>query len=181
MRQEALPFAYRTTTFHLDDMDDLTKLLVAVGRIGRDNIESLQFPWESRTDSACKWDEFPHSEDNYLKLPSLHVSGCVQLLQQCKRLKHLRLHFESELMLNIPPADFMADPGIQGLCSIRSIRRLQLRGLGDEPLEQCYLAKWLKETMACPTEEEELEDEMAQECKDEKVNKPKDVMEQAEV
>ena len=42
MRQEALPIAYRRTVFHLDDMDDLIKLLAAVGRVGRDNIESLE-------------------------------------------------------------------------------------------------------------------------------------------
>ena len=41
MRQEALPLAYRRTIFRVDDMNDLVKLLIAVGRIGRDNIESL--------------------------------------------------------------------------------------------------------------------------------------------
>jgi len=40
-RQEALPLAYRRTVFHLDDMDDLIKLLIAVGIVGRNNIESL--------------------------------------------------------------------------------------------------------------------------------------------
>ena len=42
IRQEALPIAFRRTVFHLDDMDDLIKLLVAVGRFGRENIESLE-------------------------------------------------------------------------------------------------------------------------------------------
>ncbi len=42
MRQEALPFAYRRTVFNLDDIDDLIKLLIAIGDIGRDNIESLE-------------------------------------------------------------------------------------------------------------------------------------------
>jgi hypothetical protein len=42
MRQEALPFAYRRTVMHLDDMDDVIKLLIAVSNIGRDNIESLE-------------------------------------------------------------------------------------------------------------------------------------------
>jgi len=54
MRQEALPFVYRSTVFQLDDMDDLIKLLIAVGQIGRDNIESLELVWESRTDSERK-------------------------------------------------------------------------------------------------------------------------------
>ena len=42
MRQEALPLAYRRTIFHLNDMDDFVKLLIAVGKIDRDNIESLE-------------------------------------------------------------------------------------------------------------------------------------------
>merc|ERR1711939_1302572 len=52
MRQEALPLAYRRTVFHLDDMDDLIRLLIAVGDIGRDNIESLELAWQSRADFA---------------------------------------------------------------------------------------------------------------------------------
>lgn len=42
MRQEALPLAYRRTVFHLSDLDDLIKLLILVGDIGRNNIESLE-------------------------------------------------------------------------------------------------------------------------------------------
>ena len=34
--------AYHRTVFHLDDMDDLIKRLIAVSDIGRDNIESLE-------------------------------------------------------------------------------------------------------------------------------------------
>ena len=59
MRQEALPIAYRTTSFHLDDIDDLIKLLIAIGRVGRDNIESLELAWQSRTDSEYQWDKAP--------------------------------------------------------------------------------------------------------------------------
>ncbi|KAI8725459.1 hypothetical protein NCS52_00117000 [Fusarium sp. LHS14.1] len=49
IRQEALPFAYRSTTFCLDDLDDAVKVLVGVGQIGRDNMTSLQFHGRART------------------------------------------------------------------------------------------------------------------------------------
>jgi hypothetical protein len=128
-------------------MNDLIKLLIAVGQTGRDDIESLEFPWESQADSECKWDEFPDSDDHFLTLPTLHVTKCVQLLKQCKRLKLLHIHFESELMLKMPIGSFKADPGIRGLCSIRGIERVEIWSLGNEPLGQCCLAKWLKETI----------------------------------
>jgi hypothetical protein len=150
MRQEALPLAYRRTLFHLDNMDDLIKLLIAVGKIGRDNIESLEFPWESRTDLQCKWEEALDSEDPFLSLPTLHVKRCAQLLKQCKRLKFLRLYFESELITNISPDVYRADPGIRGLCSIRGIRRVEIWSMGHEPLDQFDLVKWLKEKIESP-------------------------------
>lgn len=54
MCQKALPRVYRRTVFYLDDMDDLFKLLIAVGRISRDNIELLELTGESRVDSELK-------------------------------------------------------------------------------------------------------------------------------
>lgn len=150
MRQESLPLAYRRTFFRLDDMDDLIKLLIAIGRTGRENIESLEFPWASRADSECKWVEFPDSDDQFLTLPTLHVTKCVKLLEQCKMLRFLRILFESELMLRMPLSSFKADPGIQGLCSIRGIERVEIWSLGSEPLEQYCLAEWLKEKIEGP-------------------------------
>lgn len=144
MRQEALPLAYRRTIFRVDDMEDLIKLLIAVGRIGRDNIESLDLAWESRADSELQWDEAPHSDDRLLTLPSLHASRCVQLLKQCKRLKSLRLYFERDLISNIPPNVFKINPGIYELCSVRAFKRVQICDLAREPIEQLGLAKWLK-------------------------------------
>jgi hypothetical protein len=157
MRQEALPLAYRRTVFHLNDMDDLIKLLIAVGKIGRDSIESLELTWESRADSECKWDEASDSEDPSLTLPTLHVVKCVQLLKQCKRLTSLRLYFERDLINNISPNVFKADPGIRELCFVRGIERVEIWGLDYEPLEQRGLVKWLKEEMK--SSEEEGEDE----------------------
>lgn len=54
MRRETLLLVYRTTTFHFHSMDDLIKFLIAVGETGRDNIEALCFPWETRSDLECK-------------------------------------------------------------------------------------------------------------------------------
>lgn len=150
MRQEALPLAYRRTLFQLDDMDDLIKLLVAVGKISRDNIESLELIWESRADCELKWNEKSDL------LPTLHAARCVQLLKQCKRLHSLRLYLESELILNIPSNDLKTDPGIRELCSL-SISRVQICDLGHEPIDHHGLAKWLKAEMESPPEKGEIE------------------------
>jgi hypothetical protein len=155
MRQEALPLAYRRTLFHLDDMDDLIKLLIAVGEIGRANIESLELAWESRADSECKWDENPDSVEHVLTLPTLHVVKCVQLLKQCKILRFLRLYFESDVILNISRDAYKVDPGIRELCSIRGIETVEIWDLGYRPLEQCGFVKWLKEEMESSGEEGE--------------------------
>ena len=147
MRQEALPLAYRRTVFHLDDMDDLIRLLIAVGKIGRANIESVELAWESRTDSECKWNEAPDSEENFLTLPTLHVDKCVQLLKQCKKLRFLRLYFETDVILNVTPDAYKTDPSIYELCSVSGIEKVEIWNLTYEPLEQCGFVKWLKEEM----------------------------------
>lgn len=155
IRQEALPFAYRKTLFHLDDMDDLVKLLVAIGKVGRDNIEMLELAWESRADSELKLDENPNMDDSSLLLPTLHAARCVQLLKQCKRLRSLRLHIGSDLINDISPDDFKAHPGIRELCSLRGIKTVQICDLGYELVDDHGLAKWLREKMESSTEEEE--------------------------
>ncbi|KAI4193078.1 MAG: hypothetical protein LQ348_002978 [Seirophora lacunosa] len=155
IRQEALPFAYRKTLFHLDDMDDLVKLLVAIGKVGRDNIEMLELAWESRADSELKLDEHPNMDDPSLLLPTLHATRCVQLLKQCKRLRSLRLHIGSDLINGISPDDFKAHPGIRELCSLRGIKTVQICDLGYELVDNHGLAKWLREKMESSTEEVE--------------------------
>lgn len=157
MRQEALPLAYRRTVFHLDDMDDLIKLLIAVGDIGRDNIESLELAWQSRTDFECQWAEAPVPNEHSLTLPTLHVAKCVQLLKQCKSLRFLRLYFESDLILGMSPDAYKADPGICELCSVRGIERVEIWDLGYELLEQCGFVKWLKEAIESSGEDGEDE------------------------
>ncbi|KAL9021270.1 MAG: hypothetical protein Q9185_001554 [Variospora sp. 1 TL-2023] len=156
MRQEALPFAYRRTLFHLDDMDDLVKLLVAVGKVGRDNIEMVELAWKSRADSEFKWDENPNMDGSSLLLPTLHAARCIQLLKQCKRLHSLRLYLERDIITDISPDDFKAHPGIQELCSLQGIKMVQICDVGHEPVDRHGLAKWLREKMESSTEEEEL-------------------------
>ncbi len=147
IRQEALPFAYRKTIFIFNDMDDFVKLLIAIGKIGRDNIESLSLTWESGADCEDKWHNCLDAEDPLLTLPTLHAVKAVQLLKQCNRLTYLRLCFDRELISNVSSEAYEADPGMQELCSIRRIRRVEFVGLDYEPLEQRGLGKWLKEKM----------------------------------
>ncbi len=147
MRREALPFAYRRTTFVLDDLDDVIKLLIAIGQVGRNNIESLQFPWESRADMEFTREGSLDSDESPWRSPVLHSFRCVRLLRQCKRLKHLRLCFEEELVLSMQPDEFMADLGIKELCSIQGITRLEIWDLGNSTLEHCRIAKFLREKM----------------------------------
>ncbi|KAH7113076.1 hypothetical protein EDB81DRAFT_922366 [Dactylonectria macrodidyma] len=132
-RQEALPSAYRNTTFCLGDIDNVIKFLVAVGHIGRSNITSLQFSWESMNDSGPI-------------LPSSHVR-CVQLLNECRRLRFLRICLDRNIFENTSVHEFMADPGIAGLCSLRRIRTLEVVDKNDESLEKHPAVKRLYEEM----------------------------------
>jgi hypothetical protein len=150
MRQEALPRAFRSTLFRLDDMDNLIKLLIAVGYVGRDNIESLEFAWESKTDLDLQWTEAPTSTEHLPTLPVLHVASCVQLLSQCKNLKFLRLFFDSDLLSLKSPDSYRTDAGILALCSVRGIGRLEIYDLGFEPLDQPEFVRWLRESMQGP-------------------------------
>lgn len=132
LRHETLPLAFRHTTFRLDDMDDLAKLFVAVGQIGRANIESLLFPWTSRSDIQSMWEKFPQAEDNHLKLPSLHVSTCMKLLHQCSRLRKIRILFDEELLRNISADEFKTNEGIQSLCSMQRFPHVEILGLDGD-------------------------------------------------
>ncbi|KAM4067397.1 hypothetical protein HRG_001350 [Hirsutella rhossiliensis] len=146
IRQEALPLAYRYTAFHLADIEDVTRLLVAVGRVGRQNIEALEFAWESAVDHDLNWRRHPESETNHLILPSRHVPACVQLLKQCGRLRSLRLKFESYMMEDVPEATFLSDPGLSSLCSIQ-VERIEIMNPDDQPLNEYSIAQWLKSEM----------------------------------
>ena len=157
MHQETLLLTYRRTIFHLNDMNDLIKLLIAIDKIDRDSIESLKLTWKSRVDSECKWNEALNSEDSFLTLSTLHVVKCVQLLKQCKRLTFLRLYFERDLINNIFSNVFKVDFEIRELCFVWEIERVEIWGLNYESLEQRDLVKWLKEEMKSFEKKEENE------------------------
>ncbi|PGH21366.1 hypothetical protein AJ80_03283 [Polytolypa hystricis UAMH7299] len=151
MRQEALPIAYRKTAFRLDDMDEFIKVAIAIGTLGRENIESLEFAWESRADAKIASEEASDSGDYSPKLPTLHSLRCVQLLQQCKRLKSLYLYFERDIISDMSPELFKADPTIYELCSsIRGVNTVVIRGLNFESLEEYEVVQWLKDNMQSP-------------------------------
>jgi len=143
IRQEALPLAYRRTAFRLSDIDDLIKLLLAVGELGRNNIESLEFAWQS--EAECE-EMPPAPEDMVTALPTLHAARCIQLLKQCKRLRILRLYIDSDLISKASVDTFQANPSIRELCALRGIKMVEIQGLTLEPLEE-GAAKWLKERL----------------------------------
>jgi hypothetical protein len=144
IRQEALPFAYRSIRFKFDDMDDFIKFGLSIGRIGRNNVESLELFWLSSSDLEAT----SNPKDIDLRLPSLHVVRCVQLLKQFKRLRYLRLIFDEELLLATPCEDFKLDSGIRELSSIRGLQFVEVWGLNKEPLDSTFdCAKWLKQRL----------------------------------
>lgn len=118
IRREILPLVYRRTAFHLGDMDDFVRLAFSVGEVGRQNIESLGFAWQSRSDMEASTENEPDIGDPYSKLPILHAERCVQLLRQLKRLRFLRLLFPGDLVSDKADDELKADPGIDGLFSI---------------------------------------------------------------
>lgn len=124
IRQEALPIAYRRTFFRLDDIDDFIKVAISIGQIGRANIQSVEFSWDSRSDIRHRMDQNPGFEDDCSQLPTLHVPRCVQLLRECHRLEFLRLCFEPDMIASMSSLEFQADPGIRELSSVHGIRRV---------------------------------------------------------
>lgn len=145
IRHEALAVAYRKTKLILDDMDDLIRLLVAIGQVGRDNVASLQFSWTSRSETALRWEERPDADDNDTKLPTLHVSSCVQLLQSCKRLHRLTVCIEHDVMERTSEMLFIADPGLAALFALRPVGKLEVVDETDESLEQHRLIELLRQ------------------------------------
>jgi hypothetical protein len=155
LREEALPIAYRRTSFHLDDIDDFIKVAASIGDIGRANVESVEFSWESRSDLQWRMDENYDLNSDHSQLPSLHALRCVQLLKQCNRLKLLRIYFENDLISNMSFADLRVDPGIRELSSVRGIRKVEVGSLVCEPLDRDELVWWLKRKMESTVEEDE--------------------------
>jgi hypothetical protein len=87
-------------------------------------------------------------KDVDLRLPSLHVSRCVQILKLFKKLGYLRLVLDAEILSTISCEDRKFDSGIRELSSLRGLQLVEVRGLNREPLESTFdCAKWLKETL----------------------------------
>jgi hypothetical protein len=148
MRREALPIAYRQTHFEIDDVDDVVKFLLAIGRTGRNNIESLGFSWESKADSEEKQMNVVATAGGAdPTLPCLHASSCSLLLKECGRLRRLRLYLDDELVQRIPVDSFMADPGVIALCSVRGIARVEILSLINGPIEGCKISELLRDAM----------------------------------
>ncbi|KAH7016439.1 uncharacterized protein B0I36DRAFT_254373 [Microdochium trichocladiopsis] len=161
IHREALPFAYRRTTFCLHNLESAIKFLIAAGQIGRENIETLHLVWESILEPTNNW---VISSDQGLeqlprRLPSRSTSTCIQLLKQCKRLRHLSLQFDSDLIQEIGFDAFKDDAGTQCLCTLQGLKRVEIQEFGTTPLEHSSLAKWLKEQMEGAREEMEQHNE----------------------
>ena len=148
IRDEALSLAYRKTVFCLDDMDDFIKVAISVGKIGRENIESLEFAWASRSDEST-WSGLD-PEDPCPRLPALHTARCVQFLKHCRRLNFLRLYFDNNLISEISPKNFALDPGIRELASLRGINTVEILNELQEPLCKYESIARLKEKMELP-------------------------------
>ena len=149
MRHETLPLAYSKTCFRMDDMDDLIQLLVAAGVVGRENIKSLEFTWQSKSDFDVQCAEADNIDDFTPALPTLHAIKCVQLLKQCKNLKWLRICFDAEVVEDIDPRAYAVRTGIRDLSAMRAIERVDVCGLSYEALPQQNFAWRLKEFMEC--------------------------------
>ena len=130
MRDESLPLAYRKTSIYLDNMDDFIRFAVAIGEVGRENVESLSFTWESPSDTECL------TESGGIRLPKLHSVRCVQLLRGFARLKHLCLYFEDDLLSTLILTDFEVDQGICGLRSLSQVDTIEILNQSGEPADQ---------------------------------------------
>ncbi|KAL8662086.1 MAG: hypothetical protein Q9168_008309 [Polycauliona sp. 1 TL-2023] len=164
MREEALPLVYRNTSFEQEDVDGVVNFLLGIGHIGRENIESLAFGWESPSEIDTTWDKAPDKIrledinqpadgffDPLLQLPVAHVATCLQLLKECNRLTSLRLRFEQELINLINPSAFKANEGIRGLASLRGLKKVEFQSLGSEPLDhEVEILRWLKQHLESP-------------------------------
>ncbi|CAL8575052.1 hypothetical protein XPA_000997 [Xanthoria parietina] len=140
-------------------MHNVVKLLLGIGKIGRENIKILAFGWQSNCETDFEWDEAPgkvtvectRNEDLLLTLPVIHVDTCMKLLKQCVGLTHLRLNFEKELIDFIEPEAFKANAGIRELSSLRGLREVDFWSLDQEPLDNKEAPiKWLKERLESP-------------------------------
>ncbi|KAH7009219.1 uncharacterized protein B0I36DRAFT_437046 [Microdochium trichocladiopsis] len=152
IRGEALPLAFRLITFCFDSLKRATMFLMAAGQIGRENIETLHSVWESSSEPTNNW--AISSDLGLVQLPMWSI--CIQLLKQCKRLRHLSLQFDSDLIQKRGFESFKNNAGIQDLCTLQGLKRVDIQGSERDPLGHSslaeptsleHLAEWLKKQM----------------------------------
>ncbi|RDW67176.1 uncharacterized protein DSM5745_09042 [Aspergillus mulundensis] len=87
IREEALGLAYCRSCIRLEHMDDFIVCALAIGKIGRDNFESLRFAWESRGDitSAAHGAVKYSGDSTTLPAPTLHSARCCHLIEHFER------------------------------------------------------------------------------------------------
>lgn len=134
IRHKALPIAYQSTRFVLDDMDDLMRLLVAVGEVGRDNIVSLELTWTSRSETACRLEEGSDAGDDGAGLPALYTPSCVELLRSCGRLRSVKVRIERDALGETQEPLWTADSGLNDLLTLEPTRTVELVDADYEPL-----------------------------------------------
>ncbi|KAK7954274.1 hypothetical protein PG996_015158 [Apiospora saccharicola] len=121
-----------------------------LGRMGRTNVESLAFTWQSNQNVAYILQRFPEKQlVGVLETPPiLHVAECVRLLGECTRLRRVKITLEKCLTRNLSPEAFRADPGIIGLCSLRSFKEVTIhKGTPGSVEGSCENVDWLVRTM----------------------------------
>lgn len=144
MREEALPLAYRRTTFELYDWDELITLLLSIGQIGRDNIEALRFSIRSPMHMGSNWAGL--LEDDHTKEPHPHVMKCAQLLKQCKRLEYLNDSYLE--FIDMDGNSVEQNLTIEGIYSLRVLReRIGICESTNGLPAEVPLAQWLKIVM----------------------------------
>ena len=156
IRSEALPITYRRTTFHLYNIESAIKFLIAIGRIGRENIETLHLAWDCTLEPTNNGDTSSEKGPSRLRLPPRITSTCIQLLKQCKRLRHLYLQFYEALVWEVGLDTFMADVATQDLDTLPSpVKKLEVEECGMVTVEYSSVAEWLKKQTKEEREEEE--------------------------
>jgi hypothetical protein len=141
IRHEALPIAYQHTRFILDDMDDLMKLLVAVGEVGRDNIVSLELSWTSRSETASRLQEESNAGSDEASLPAMYASSCVELLHSCRRLRSVKVRIERDALGGKQEPLWTTDSGLNHLVTLDQTQTIELVDADDEPLALRIVAK----------------------------------------
>lgn len=150
LRDEALPLAFRRTTGVVETMDDLFKLLISLGRIGRANIECLEFGWLAKDAEPFPPVSWATRIMSRMRRTRQFAVECMALLGQCERLKEVRVRFEVEIAEHMAYDEFELDPGVRALRSLWATKPVGWITLQDHRgrlMGPCTLKRWLGEAM----------------------------------